>query len=167
MYLTGSVDAETGGFFFFFLSAGESPIVITTTQWKWIQAVKTIQFVFKWLVLFCPALIQEAVWAIKWNWKMSVVKPLLFWINDNNHVSCKNDCLKRKLSHLMSWQADNTALNINQHNFQVKVCTWKIKLQAFHWRCTRTHLDTGFEPGRILVPSVPTVPFCIQPVCSF
>ena len=92
---------------------------------------------FKWLAEFCPAPIHEAVWAMKW--KMSVVSLCYFRLT----ITC--------VSHPTSWRAHNTAISRNRHNFWVKAVTCRIKLQAFHLRHTRTRLDTGFEPGEILV----------------
>ena len=66
-------------------------------------------------------------------------------------MSPKKGCWIWELWHPISWRAHNTAVSINQHNFWMKSVTWRIKLQAFYLRHTRTRLDTGLEPGEILV----------------
>ena len=96
-------------------------------------------------VVFCPAPVHEAVWTVKR--KMNVASLCDFRLII---VSRKNGCWIWELSH-PSWQAHDTAVSRNQHNFLVKAVTWRIKLQAFYLRYTRTRSDTGFEPDEILV----------------
>ena len=114
--------------------------------------------------LFSNGFLYYAVhWFIAIKWKMSVVKSLLMLFKINNCVMQKW-LPKWELAHLISWWAYDTAVSRSQQDFWVKVCTWRIKLQPYYWRCTRTHLNTESESGEILV-MLGTV--CVTPWRSF
>ena len=108
---------------------------------------KLISVVLKWFVVFCPAPIHEAVWAVKW--RMSAVSLCYFRIITVCHAIMAAEYGNFRTRSLEGLTTQQSAKN--QNNLWVKAVTWRIKLQVFYLKYTRTRLDTGFEPGEILV----------------
>ena len=116
---------------------GCSSALVTVLR-KWIKTTKTIQFVVKWLAVFCPAVTDEAVGTIKLKmgvWYLRVMTVCHVKITAEN-------------GKFHAWSRDH---NRGSVQFLTESLCMKDTPASLFLKNARTQLDTVFEPGEILV----------------